>query len=331
LTAAKAAADHALRLRPNAPEALLALGSYYEAAGNLPAAGEQYRAAYRAEPSFAEAYFQAGELESYAGRLETGLEDYTRAIALDPAVLDYHSRAGEVNLVLHRFDAAEQELSRALVLAPEAANPYEDQAVWLVLTRGDTSGARRLYDSALVRCGKQRLAGMLEESAWLWLPVRWPRALESVDVADFGGDTAGYYYVKAGFFRSRGLSGQGHAYADSARKRLEWMVARDRVPEIVHEKLALVYEYLGRHRDAAREVDAAAAANPSYPASSYFVRYLRAYVDAGSGNVPTGLDELSHELDSSSSWVSREWLRVDPNWDFLRGDPRFERLIAQSR
>ncbi len=328
LAAAKAAADHALRLRPNAPEALLALGNYYEAAGDLPAAVEQYRAAYRAEPSFANAFFQAGEAEAYAGRLEAGLEDYRRAVALDPAVADYHSRLGEVYLLLHRYDAAEEELSRALALAPEQTNPYEDQAFWLVLTGGDTSGARRLYDSALVRCGRQRMAGMLQEADWLWLPVRWPSAFDPVDATPFGGDTAGYYYTKAGFYRSRGLSDEGHAYADSARKRFEKLIAHDRVPEIVHEKLALVYEYLGRYRDAAREVDAAAAANPSYPGTADFVRYLRAYVDARSGNVRTALDELRHELDSPSSWVSRAWLRVDPNWDFLRGDPRFEQLLT---
>ena len=46
------------------------------------------------------------------------------------------------------------------------------------------------------------------------------------------------------------------------------------------------------------------------------------------GDYPHALDQLDSLL-AKPFIISPAWLRIDPTWAPLRGDPRYERLIAQ--
>jgi len=328
LREAKTAIDHALRLAPRAAEAVLAQGAYYEATRNLTAAADRYRAAYQLDPNFARALFWAGDIESYAGNWKEALEDYKRAVALNPGDWGYHSRAGSAYQSLGQYAAAEREYDRALALAPHLPFPYHDKAIFLIQARGDTAGARRLYDTAVVQCGSERFATTI---AYNWgVPIRMPDAMALVTVGAFGRDTAGYYMLRGAYYRSRGASDRAHAYADSARVRFERMEAAGLESAQLHAMLALMYDYLGRPHDAMREMDAATQVPATSGGQTDLMNYLRAYVLARSGHVPQALADLKGQIDHPPAIPTRAQLRVDPNWDFLRNDPRFQRLIADS-
>ena len=52
---------------------------------------------------------------------------------------------------------------------------------------------------------------------------------------------------------------------------------------------------------------------------------VRIYILTGQ---PERALDLLERLIREPYWLSHEWLKIDPNFALLRGNPRFERLIA---
>jgi hypothetical protein len=43
------------------------------------------------------------------------------------------------------------------------------------------------------------------------------------------------------------------------------------------------------------------------------------------------VDEIEEVLQAPTGWVTPAWVRIDPTFASLRGNPRFERIIAGER
>ena len=77
-------------------------------------------------------------------------------------------------------------------------------------------------------------------------------------------------------------------------------------------------------REARRAVELAAAFSPGHQTG---MRELAVYVYVAVGDHGSAIGELEALL-AIPSWISVPALRTDPAWDPLRGDPRFQRLVA---
>jgi hypothetical protein len=58
-----------------------------------------------------------------------------------------------------------------------------------------------------------------------------------------------------------------------------------------------------------------------------YVQHQLARVYTFAGDPDKAMDQLEPLL-KSHYFLSPAWLRIDPNFDALRGNPRFERLVA---
>ena len=93
--------------------------------------------------------------------------------------------------------------------------------------------------------------------------------------------------------------------------------------------LGLILACLGRKTDAMREGERGVALVPiaqdAYAGSYYLHQLVRIYILVGEPE--KALDRLEPLL-KIPYFLSPGWLRVDPNFDPLRKNPRFQKLIA---
>ena len=96
-----------------------------------------------------------------------------------------------------------------------------------------------------------------------------------------------------------------------------------------HVGLGVALAYLGRKEDAIRE---GSVASPCRPVSKdavlgpyYQHQLVRIYIVVGEPE--KALDQLEPLL-KIPYLLSPGWLKIDPNFDPLRGNPRFQKLVA---
>jgi hypothetical protein len=98
-----------------------------------------------------------------------------------------------------------------------------------------------------------------------------------------------------------------------------------------HSSLGLAYAGLGLKADAIREGRLATELCPvsmdSWSGTDFRRELARVYVMVGEQNL--ALDEIEFLLATPNRWTSAALFRLDPRWDALRNNPRFDRLLDQ--
>jgi tetratricopeptide (TPR) repeat protein len=149
--------------------------------------------------------------------------------------------------------------------------------------------------------------------------------------SEFDGDRGTWSIVLAQTYWLRGDKARGRAYADTAR-----VVTLDQLKVAPNDGqlqlfLGLSQAYLAQKSEAIRNAERGAARNPvsrNAFTGPYFQQVLaRVYVRTG--EYEKALDTLEPLLKIPSD-LSPGWLRIDPNFAPLKGNPRFERLVSGS-
>jgi serine/threonine-protein kinase len=330
----KAAADQAVLLRPDLAEGHLALGMYYYH-GHLDyrrALGE-FEAARRLQPSNGDIYSAIGVIHRKEGRWAEALADQKKAVELNPRSAVVLGELATTETWIRAYAEAESYLVRATEIG-EPEPPYVWRCTLPLIWRGDTATARRIFGEALGTAGPERTLPILYQTYGVMIrsmlrDALYDTALARVPLSSFGSDTAAYYRWKAEFHAYQGNLATARAFFDSARVVLEARAARQPDQPGYHALLAGTYAELGRRADAQREGQRAVALRPvaQDAMDGTVYRLILAQILAKTGQPEAAVDQLAYLL-SIPSPVSVPLLRVDRTWDGLRGNPRFERLLA---
>jgi tetratricopeptide (TPR) repeat protein len=200
------------------------------------------------------------------------------------------------------------------------------------LAQGDLAGARAILRAAPADVDPAQLvADMATYWDLVWaLDDAQQRLLVGLD-PDVFGDRGTWGLVLAQAYALRGDQARARVYADSARIAWEEQLLDAPDDDQLHVLLGLTLAYLGRKDDAVREGQRGVAILPiardAY--SGAYNQHQLARVYTLVGEQEKALDQLEPLLENPF-YLSPGWLRIDPNFDPLRTNPRFQRLIAGS-
>jgi tetratricopeptide (TPR) repeat protein len=327
--AAVSSAQRALALVPNLAEGHLALGDYYNLIKqDWGRALEEYSRGRAAAPNNAELQKGEGLIARSQGRWEESQTALTKAQALDPRSLGTARRLTTNLLMLHRFPEALEQADRALALDRTAPDVYQTKAE-IYLAQADLAGARQVLQQAQQNVEPTQLVAWIatyDDLYWVLddaqqeLLLRLPPGPFSDDRLAWGLSLAGTYHLRGDTVRAR-------AYADSARIAGEGQLrdAPDDGQLNVLQGVALAYA--GRKAEAMKLGEHAVGLKPiskdAYLGAYIQWQLVRIYLLVGEPE--KALDQLEALLKVPNN-LTPAWLRIDPNFDPVRKNPRFEKL-----
>ena len=331
---AREAMQRALMLSPNDATSHLTASRYHLLIdGDRAAAQREMDIAVAAAPNDADVLAQAANLDMQNGQFELALNKLTRARALDPrsgttlttllTALDY----------LDRFPEAQTLAQEALALAPNDPGLLED-AVLAYVGAGDLDGARKVMRPAITSGAATDLVAYFagyNELAWV-LEEPQQQLLFRLTPAAFDNDRAWWGQSLATAAMQRGDKARGRAYADSSLAPSAAQAAATPTDAQQGVLYGVVLAYAGRSAEAVREAERVQAIMKGKPldATNLYTSVQLARIYLAVGEMSKALD-LLEMLAKEHYVITPGRLRVDPTFAPLKGNPRFERMLARTQ
>ncbi|MEZ4588207.1 MAG: protein kinase [Gemmatimonadales bacterium] len=308
-----------------------AMGTYYRIVlTDYGRAAEELRLAAAAAPNTPDILGELSNLEWDRSQPELALDHAELARRLDPRGIGSLSRLVTYYTGLRRPDDALAAGAELLAVVPEDLTAVEAVAM-AHLSKGDLAGARRVFASVPGASGGPALYAYLATYYDLYwtLDEAEQQVLLRLPLSAFFDDPAARASVFMQVFRHRGDRDRARAYADTAVTAFDGQL--EEVPAdaqlIVLRALALAY--LGRKAEAIAEGERGVALAPlgNHANGTYLAHQLiRIYLLLGEHDL--ALDRLETLL-RVPYHLTPAWIRIDPDFKPLLGNPRLERILAE--
>jgi TolB-like protein/class 3 adenylate cyclase/Tfp pilus assembly protein PilF len=340
LALAEAAVQAATRLRPDAAETHLARAQYlYYGLREYAGALAELEKARRALPNDPRLFELTGYILRRRGQQQEGLQNLQRAVELDPRNSFTLQQIALSYLNLGRYAETIAALDRALAIVPDNVETRANRGLYYMCWKGDARPLRQTID-AIVAQGPSAVVNAADTWFFCALADRDPAAAERALVAL--GDNPCWTDSAITLSRSFGEGLLARMTKDEARARTAFEAARAQQEKIVQAQpdygpalcvLGLIDAALGRKELALDEGRRAIALSPVEKDVNNGSRVLQyfAITAAWAGDKELALQQLETGLRAPQSSVMLSYgaLKLLPFWDPLRGDPRFEKIVAE--
>jgi TolB-like protein/Tfp pilus assembly protein PilF len=334
---ARALAEQALQLQPDLPEAHLAMGfSQYYGDNDFEGALKEFEIAQRGLPNEAEGYLALGAILRRLGKWSESTASLEKAASLNPKDSWVLQNLALNYQMLRDFDAANKTIDRGLQINPTGVGLWEIKSKLAMAEKGDVSVAEKAFQTVksmpMGNEEKLRIAGVRADLFLLERKYKEGlREAESVPddlLTSIPAALSGKYYL-IGFAR-KALQDEAGARAafQKARDLLEAQLKQSPDAADMHIQLAKVLAYVGEKDAALAEAQRAAELLPeskdAFGGPEITTGVAEVYCIVGANGRAI---ELLDALLSRPSNITVPGLKVNPIWDPLRKDPRFQALI----
>ncbi len=338
LALAKSAIDSAFRLRPDSGEAHLALAWHvFWGYSDYDRARAELALAQQSLPNNPQIYELAGSMDRSQRRWVDAIHNLERACELDPRNLPYLINFGSTYLWLHDYDQHAKVMDRIVALHPERRPGWIFRASVEVYRRADTGPWRAAIERILTNepgseqdpfVAGQRYTLALYDRDWD-AAGRAAAVLSQKNSLEWGLPQLGRDFWVGVVARLKGDETSARAAFMSARTQQEEEIRSH--PEEVNllSDLGLIDAGLGRKEEALNEGRRAMELARSVKDSSTeaYVKLCFAITCAWTDERELALGQLE-ALTKTPGFHTYGNLRLSPMWDPLRGDPRFEKIVA---
>jgi TolB-like protein/class 3 adenylate cyclase len=325
----------AVRLQPDSGETHLAQAiHFYWGYFNYERAREELAKAQQALPNNARIFHFLGLIDRRQGRWDEAMQDLERARDLDPRNVDLIGDLGETYESLHKYEKALAIANRALALEPHSSFLRIAPALIRVDAQADMTPLRAAINTIEAE-GASSAAEVARPSFYLALRERDPtaaaRALAKIPSE---GTVEGRYPFPHAWYEGllaklRKDAPATHSAFTVARAETEKLVAAQPRNEKPLSVLALIDAELGEKEKAIQEgrmsCELLPPAKDAIDGVLLITNLAEIYALTGEKDFALGQLALVSNVPFGPSYGE---LRLDPWWDSLRGDPRFEKIVA---
>jgi TolB-like protein/Tfp pilus assembly protein PilF len=335
LALAQAAIDSAFRLKPDSGEAHFARAlHFYHGYFDYDRARNELVIAVRTLPNNARLFELAGFIDRRQNRWRDAVRNHERATELDPRNVKILVSAMWTYRTVRDYARARAIIDRLFGVEPNNINNWERRAVMDLEERADTRAWHAFYKT---------LANLKHCPECSLLLVLYERNTTDADqaLAALGEDARGINARAVGnveFSRAYMEGLIARIKGDAASARTAFTVARAQQEEAIRARpdygpplcvLGLIDAALGRKEEALwkgrRALELAPIARDSMDAADAL--YFYAVICTWTGEYDLAIEQLK-TLAKIPAGVFYGDLRLNPYWDPLRGDPRFEKIVA---
>src|SRR5437762_5815496 len=327
-------ADEALRLQPDLPEGHLALGfSYYYGDRDYERALAEFEIAKRGLPNDAQAYLAIGSIQRRQGKWTESTANLERAAALDPKNADILRNLAFSYMAERKFETADKILDRVIVAAPQSLEAPLVKGGVAILWKGDLSVAEKVFSSVPPGADPQGL--MTWAHVWvLTLGRKFPEALQVLQT--FRGEilitsstaSSPKAFLEGTIHLLQGDKTKAKAELEHARVVSEKLLREAPEDPARHAQHGLILAALGQKQEAIAEgkraVELLPESQDAFDGPQETAALAQIFAWTGASDEAFRL--LDHLL-TIPSGLTVPIFKLDPAWDPLRKDPRFQTLI----
>ncbi len=331
---ARQAAEKAIALAPNRPEGYLAFGRYERLVSqDFHRALEEYAKGQRVAPGNADLLYGTARAEEGLGLWDAAVEHLRQAASLDPRSTVNFTALGYALQRLRRYPEARKTFERGLALAPSNLSLIGETAMTF-LGEGNLAGARAALKAVPKDVGSIELVAYIANAndlVWV-LDEQQRETLLQLMPSVFDDDRGIWARCLGQAYALKRDAANVRAYAEEARQAFEEQLRATPDNAQRHVALGLALAYLGRKEEAIREGERGVALSPvakdGVRGPYYQHELARIYILVGEPE--KALDQLEPLL-KIPYYLSPRWLAIDPNFDPLRKNPRFQKLVAGAK
>jgi TolB-like protein/Tfp pilus assembly protein PilF len=329
---ARVAAETAIRLQPDLPEAHLAMGFYYYyCERDYQGALKEFAIAKLSLPNSPEVYMAIGAIERRQGKWRESTANLERAASLSPKDAWVLQNLADNYYANRNFETAEKIFDRAIEAAPQSLGPRAEKAKLAVDWKGDLSVMEKELTQLPAGVDPDGLV-TFSRVQLLLLQRKFPDAIALLKQSPQGV----FHYDKPKEF----FEGAIYTFLNDKEKAVSaFERARPIAEKALRESpndasrhiiLGMILAGLGEKElaiaEGKRAVELLPESEDALDGPKTTVALAQIYT--WTGETDQALQLLERSL-STPNGVTIPFLRLDPMWDPLRSDPRFKALVER--